>query len=148
MEQILCTFCGDFFDPSPRHKNQIACKKSACQKAKKAARQRYKMKHDPVYRANQKSSNQKWIKAKPEYWRTYREQNPEKVERNRILQVLRNRKARFLSQDTQMDTAVIAKMYASKGDNFQVLGQFWLIPMVAKMHALKVNMIKIPIRYP
>jgi len=37
MEQIPCIYCGDFFDSSPRHKNQTACKKEACQKAKKAA---------------------------------------------------------------------------------------------------------------
>ena len=33
MEQISCVHCGDFFDPSPRHKNQTACKKVKCQKA-------------------------------------------------------------------------------------------------------------------
>ena len=47
MEQIPCVYCGDFFDPSPRHKNQTACKRAKCQKAKKAAWQRHKMKTDP-----------------------------------------------------------------------------------------------------
>jgi len=42
MEQIPCAYCGDFFDPSPRHKNQTACKKPECQKDKKAAWQRFK----------------------------------------------------------------------------------------------------------
>jgi hypothetical protein len=36
-------YCGDFFDPSPRHKNQSACKKVKCQRAKKAAWQRHKI---------------------------------------------------------------------------------------------------------
>jgi len=35
-------------------------------------------------------------------------------------------------------------MDASKSDNFQILGQFWLLPVIAKMDALKVNIIKIP----
>lgn len=148
MEQIPCTYCGDFFDPSPRHKNQTACKKPTCQKAKRAARQRYKMKHDPVYSANQKSSNQKWLKATPNYWKDYREKNPEKAQRNRILQTLRNRKARCLPPDAKMDPSLIAKMYSSNFDNFQVLGQFWLVPVIAKMDALKVNIVKIPICYP
>jgi hypothetical protein len=148
MEQILCTYCGDLFDPSPRHKNQTACKKPACQKAKKAAWQRYKMKHDPVYQANQKSSHQKWLKANPGYWKAYRKRNPKKAERNRILQTSRNRKARAPCSDIQMDASVIAKMDASKSDNFQVLGQFWMIPVIAKMDALKVNIVKIPICYP
>ena len=148
MEQIPCTYCGDFFNPSPRHKNQTACKKIECQRAKKAARQRYRIKTDSIYSANQKSSQQKWIKVTPGYWKTYRKRNPEKAERNRILQTIRNRKARDSSSDAKMDAPVIAKMAASESDNFKVLGQFWLVPVIAKMDALKVNIIKIPICYP
>jgi len=148
MEQIPCTYCGDFFDPSPRHKTQTACKKIKCQRAKKAAWQRFKIKTDPIYSANQKSSQQKWLKATPSYWKAYRKRKPEKAERNRILQTIRNRKTRVSSSDAKMDASVIAKMDSSKFDNFQVLGQFWLIPVIAKMDALKINIIKIPICYP
>ena len=148
MEQIPCVYCGDYFDPSPRHKNQTACKKEKCQKAKKAVWQRHKLKTDPIYKANQKSSQQQWLKANPGYWKQYRENNPEKAERNRILQAMRNRKARFSPADAKMNQWLIAKMDASKADNFQILGQFWLLPVIAKMDALKVNIIKIPICYP
>jgi hypothetical protein len=147
MEQIPCIYCGDFFDPSPRHKNQTACKKIECRQAKKAAWQRFRMKTDPVYSANQKTSHQKWLKATPGYWKDYRQRNPEKAERNRTLQTIRNRKARCLSPDAKMDPSLIAKMDASNFDNFKVLGRFWLIPVIAKMDALKVNIIKIPICY-
>ena len=140
MEKLPCTYCGDFFDPSPRHKNQTACKKEKCQKAKKAAWQRFKMKTDPIYRANLKSSQQTWLTTTPNYWKSYRKRNPEKTERNRILQAARNRKARAPCPGAKMDP--------SNSDNFQVLGQFWLIPVIAKMDALKVNIIKIPICYP
>lgn len=148
MEQIPCVYCGDYFDPSPRHKNQTACKKEKCQKAKKAAWQRHKLKIDPVYKANQKGSQQQWLKANPGYWKQYRKNNPEKAERNRILQARRNRKARCAPANAKMEPWLIAKMDASKADNFQVLGQFWLLPVIAKMDALKVNIIKIPICYP
>lgn len=148
MEQSLCVYCGDLFDPSPRHKNQTACKKEKCKKAKKAAWQRHKMKTDPIYKANQKSSQNQWAKANPDYWSKYREKNPEKAERNRILQAIRNRKARSPDSDVKMETSVIAKMDASKGDSFEVLGQFWMVPVIAKMDALKVNIVKIPIYYP
>ena len=148
MQQILCVYCGDLFDPSPRHKNQIACKKPLCQKAKKAEWQRHKMKIDPVYNASQKISKKQWANANPGYWKRYRNKNPNKTERNRILQRARNQKARSKKSDTKMDTPLIAKMDASKSDNFQALGQFWLVPVVAKMDALKVNIVKIPIRYP
>jgi hypothetical protein len=148
MEQILCVYCGDFFDPSPRHKNQSACKKVKCQRAKKAAWQRHKLKTDPVYAANQRSSQQQWIKANPGYWKQYRKNNPEKAERNRICQAIRNRMARASPTVTKINPALIAKMDASKSDNFQILGQFWLLPVIAKMEALKVNIVKIPICYP
>jgi len=148
MEQIPCFYCGGFFDPSPRHKNQTACKKVTCQRAKKAAWQRHRIKTDPIYAANQKSSQQQWIKFKPGYWKRYRNKNPEKAERNRIAQAMRNRKARCAPDVTRMDPLLIAKMDASKSDNFQILGQFWLLPVIAKMDALKVNIIKIPVCYP
>ena len=141
MEKILCVYCGDLFDPSPRHKNQTACKKEKCQKAKKAAWQRFKMKTDPIYCANQKSSQHKWLAATPNYWKAYRKKNPQKAERNRILQAVRNRKARAPSSGAKMDASVIAKMDASKSDNFQILGQFWLLPLIAKMDWL-VHLLK------
>jgi hypothetical protein len=147
MEQIPCVFCGDFFDKSPRHKNQTACKKIECQKAKKAAWQRHKLKTDPIYAANQKSSQQEWIKANPGYWKQYRKEHPDKAERNRIRQIIRNRKARSVDK-TKMDPVLIAKMDASNPEQFKILGQFWLLPVIAKMDALKVNIIKIPICYP
>jgi hypothetical protein len=148
MEQIQCIYCGDFFDPSPRHKNQPACKKKKCQKEKKAAWQRHKMRIDPVYAANQKINQKQWAKAHPGYWKEYRRNNPEKAQRNRTLQAIRNRKARSSHSNAKMDASLIAKMDASNSDNFEVLGQFWLIPVIAKMDALKVNIIKIPIYYP
>jgi len=148
MEQIQCSYCGGLFDPSPKHKNQTACKKEKCQRAKKAAWQRRKMRTDSMYKANQKSSQKQWAMANPGYWREYRGNNPKKAERNRLLQAIRNRKARSSPSDAKMDVSVIAKMDASKFDNFEILGQFWLIPVIAKMDALKVNILKIPVCYP
>ena len=148
MEQIQCIYCDDYFDSSPRHRNQTACKKPECQRAKKADWQRHKLKTDPTYEASQKISQKQWAKANPGYWREYREKNPEKAERNRILQAIRNRKARSSHSVAKMDASLIAKMDASKSGNFQILGQYWLIPVIAKMDALKVNIAKIPTRYP
>jgi len=133
MEKSLCVYCGDLFDPSPRHKNQTA---------------RHKIKTDPDYRFNQKLCQRQWVEAHPGYWKAYRENNPEKAERNRILQGIRNRRARSKQGDDHPDALLIAKMDASKHDNFEVLGQFWMVPVIAKMDALKVNLLKIPVLYP
>jgi hypothetical protein len=146
--KILCVYCGDLFEASPRHKNQIACKKPECQRARKAEWQRHKIKTDPAYKASQEISQKQWARANPDYWKRYRMSHPEKTERNRLLQAIRNRKARSKDTGIKMDTPLIAKMDASKADSFHPLGQFWLIPVIAKMDALKVNIVKVPICYP
>jgi hypothetical protein len=142
-----CIYCGDFFEKSPRHKNQTACKKRECQRAKKAAWQRFKMKTDPDYRANQKSSQKRWIMKNSDYWKRYRKKNPKKAERNRILQSIRNKKAPC-SKKVMDSSTLIAKMDASIPDKFEILGQFWMIPVIAKMDASKVSIVKIPVCYP
>ena len=43
---------------------------------------------------------------------------------------------------------MIAKMDASKPDRFEILGQFWMVPVIAKMDASKINIIRIPECYP
>ncbi len=148
MEKILCVYCGDLFEASPKHKNQTACKKPECQRAKKAEWQRHKMKTDPVYNASQKISQKQWARENPDYWKKYRSKHPEKVQRNRVLQAIRNRKARSKDISRGMALPLIAKMDASKSDRFHAFGQFWLIPVIAKMDALKVNMVEIPICSP
>lgn len=140
MAEIECVYCGDFFEGSPRHKNQTACKKKECQNTKKAAWQRHKMRTDPDYRANQKSGQKRWVQKKPGYWKQYRRKNPEKAERNRILQSIRNRRTR--------SAEVIAKMDASNPDRYEIVGQFWMVPVIAKMDASKVNILRIPACYP
>lgn len=147
MEKILCIYCGDLFEPSPRHKNQTACKKLGCQRAKKSAWQSYRMRTDPDYRFNQKLCWRQWSESHPGYWKEYRKNNPEKTERNRILQGIRNRRARSKQKNDHPTLSLIAKMDASKSDNFEVLGQFWMVPVIAKMDALKVNILKIPVCY-
>lgn len=148
MEQIQCVHCGTFFDVSPRHRNQTACRKKECQRARKKAWHRFKLKTDPDYRAGKKISQQKWLIANPGYWKQYRKKNPEYAERNRILQAIRNRKHRAPKTLSNTEPPLIAKMDASKSYSFEILGQFWLIPVIAKIDALKVNIARIPIYYP
>jgi hypothetical protein len=106
------------------------------------------MKTDPDYRFNQRLSQKQWIQANPGYWKAYRKRNPEKAERNRLLQSMRNRRIRSAQLNASKDRPLIAKMDASKLDKFEILGQFWMLPVIAKMDALKVNILKIPTLYP
>jgi len=145
MEQIVCCNCGDVFERSVRHKNQCYCPKPQCQRARKAAWKRYKMHSDPDYKFNQTLSNKKWAKANPGYWKAYRRRHPDKAQRNRMLQSIRNRRRRTQHQN-RCDAELIAKVDASIVNNFKVVGQYWLVPVIAKVGALKVNIFDIPMR--
>ncbi len=144
MEQTPCCHCGDFFTPSPRHKNQVYCMKSACRHARKAAWKRNKMQTDPDYRYGHKLTNQKWAKRHPGYWKDYRNRHPEYVERNRILQAVRNRRR---CHQPNADGSLIAKVDTSIFNKNSLVGQFYLVPMIAKVDALKVNIFDISSPY-
>jgi hypothetical protein len=138
MEPVLCAHCSQLF--TPRNKRQSYCSKAKCQRARKASWQRIKIKTDPDYRAGQRLSWKKWAQNNPDYWKTYRRLNPQKAERNRILQSIRNRR-RLKSKNAP--AAPIAKMDVTKRFDFEPLGQFWLVPLIAKMDARKVNIVSV-----
>jgi len=140
MEEVPCCHCGGFFTPSPRHKNQRYCMKPECRRAKKAAWKREKMRFDADFKLAQQMANKKWAKANPDYWKKYRSRNKEKVERNRQLQIIRNRRLRVRPKG---DAVVIAKVDALKFGKLNPLGQYYLIPMIAKVDALKVRIYEV-----
>jgi hypothetical protein len=118
--------------------------KPECRRAKKAAWKRHKMDTDPKFKEDQKLTNKKWAQNNPGYWKEYRKNNPKKAERNRALQTVRNRRRAEKRKNKAEDKSkVIAKVDASISDNFKLLGRFWVIPVIAKVDALKVNMYEI-----
>ena len=135
MDEIPCVHCGKFF--IPRNRKQNYGTEPDCQRARKAAWQRYKMKTDVDYRTQQQLSNEKWVNNTPGYWTRYRQRNPDKAERNRTLQRVRNRRNRQLEQHPS--EPLIAKMDARKSYDFDLVGQFYLVPVIAKMDVSKVN---------
>ena len=148
MEEFQCCHCGNFFPKSPRHKEQFYCMKYECRKAKKAAWKRKKMREDPEYRLNRKTSNKKWAEANPGYWKKYRDRNPEKAERNRILQLVRNRRRSMKGKaGARGDPSSIAKVDASIPSKIKVFGEFYMVPVIAKVDASKVYIYEIPAPY-
>jgi hypothetical protein len=102
------------------------------------------MQTDPEYRLNQKMSNKIWSEAHPGYWKAYRERNPEKAERNRMLQKIRNRRrAQRRAAHGVNDLGLIAKVDPSIPGKIKVVGQFWMVPVIAKVDALKVHIYEI-----
>jgi hypothetical protein len=146
MEEIQCWHCGRFVPKSPRHKDQNYCGRSECQKARKALWKRKKMRDDQEYRLNHQASNKAWFEAHPGYWKRYREKNPKKAERNKMLQKIRNIK-RLKKTQGEASGQFIAKVDASIARKTKVRGQFWMIPMIAKVDALKVFISEIPDTY-
>ena len=142
MEQVPCCHCSDFFTPSPRHKNQVYCMQPDCRRARKAAWKRNKTRTDPDYRYDQKLANQKWARKRPGYWTDYRGLHPEYVERNRLLQSVRNGR-RTLRAQTEATGDAIAKVDASIFNRNRLVGQFYMVPVIAKVDALKVNIFDI-----
>jgi len=134
VESIFCVHCLELFPP--RNRKQSYCTRPVCQRARKAAWERIKIKTDPDYRAQKRLSQKKWAQNHPGYWKKYRSDNPKKTERNRILQIIRNRRRarRKLCLENK-----IAKSDARNCQYFEPLGRFWLVPMIAKMDAAKVN---------
>ena len=130
--EVVCVCCGRIFVRSSRNEDQRYCGRSECQRKRKAEWQKRKIRDDESYRLNHKTSQEAWIKANPFYWKEYRKKNPDKARRNSELQIIRNRRRRT--------PGLIAKMDASETRRFQPLGRFYLVPLIAKMDALIVNM--------
>ncbi len=86
MTTKICKCCGHAFEPRPQVPNQSYCSAPACQRARRQRWQRDKMQSDSDYRENQLRSQRAWLERHPEYWRHYRDINPEYVERNRAHQ--------------------------------------------------------------
>jgi len=146
MEPIPCVNCATFF--IARNRKQNYCTEAECQRARKAAWQRFKLKFDDQYRIQQRLSQKKWLQSKPGYYRSYRRRNPDKVKRNRALQAIRNRRNRQRScSQKPTDATLIAKMDARKFSHFNMVGQFYLVPVIAKMDVSKVNIYSISNSY-
>lgn len=150
MDQDICPNCKRPFKKYRSH--QQYCGRNECQKARKAKWQKDAVKYDPEYKARQKQADMDWHRKRPNYWKEYRNKTPEKAEKNKILQRVRNQKNRYQSSETAALKAMfqrfnipetnrlIAKMDVSNVTDNQPFKEFWLVPLIAKMDALKVNL--------
>ena len=93
MENKQCVACSQLFQPRPQVPHQSYCSAPDCQRERRRQWQRLKLQTDPDYQNNQSRAQQAWCQRNPDYWREYREANPQYVERNRALQQGRNAKA-------------------------------------------------------
>lgn len=144
---IVCLACGKEKPGSPRLAGgrQSYCGEPSCQRARKAAAQRQSMMTDPDYRATKRLSDQAWCRANPGYWSEYRRRHPAQAERNRLLQRQRNRKRRCPATDIR-PRAVIAKLdsiSSFKPPEPPANGEYWLVPVIAKLDSIRVKIVVI-----
>lgn len=86
-----CACCKRIRQRNPRVKTQRYCGDKGCQQARKNLWQREREQGDPVYRVNKRESQRAWRHRNRGYWKEYRRQHPEYCERNRRLQIRRDR---------------------------------------------------------
>ena len=97
MKDRSCRYCQQAFQPDRYHPQEQVCTQPACQSQPRSDYHRQKIASDPVYQQVCLESPQKWRKANPDYWRRYRQDHPEQVERNRRKQRLRDEKRRLVN---------------------------------------------------
>ena len=140
MKRINCVHCGESVVVNSRNPKQEYCGRPACQRARKTKWEKQKIKTDPDYKANRRDSQKTWAEKNPDYWKHYRK-TPNQVERNRILQKVRYQKQKKEKKCLEKGglSKNIAKMDALKSNKTGISGTFWLVPFVAKMDALMVQ---------
>jgi len=134
---------------------QQYCGRPACQRARRATWKRKKLADDPDYRSNHNDANRAWRANHPGYWREYRRTHFEHAERNRQLQRIRRRSptqsqsgtltssSGELANVAKVDASKNAEVAQQKGKYGGFRGDFWLIPTVAKVDALRVRIVEI-----
>lgn len=90
MESFRCASCHRWKPRCAHVPNQQFCGSAKCQRERRRLWQARKLAEDLDYRVNEKACCRAWRKAHPDYWRHYRHDHVEAVERNRERQRVRN----------------------------------------------------------
>lgn len=127
MGRKRCAACGERFTPCRHISNQRYCSRPECQRQRRRRWQREKLRRDADYRANQAAAQRGWCARHPEYWRQYRKNHPQYVERNRAQQ--RERNPRRGLGATSPSSSGIAKKDVYDDKSIVTSGTYRLIPV-------------------
>ncbi len=131
MEQKRCRSCCKLFHPRPQCPGQAFCSVSACQRERKRRWQKDRRATDADYRANDVAANRHWRLRHPDYWRSYRREHPQAVQRNRDQQRQRDR-ARRLQGVPAAIASDLANEDASMRPFIVETGTYQLLPMTGR----------------
>lgn len=113
---FICKSCEQQRELNPRLKGiQQYCRDSKCQRARKRAWQKEKMRTDAQYYEKHLAAHKQWCKQRPlhRYQDQYRKSHPKYVEKNRERQKVRNAKRRQPAAAASTPAELIVKMDAS-----------------------------------
>lgn len=137
---FICRHCKKKRLSNPRLKGeQKYCAASACQRARKANWKRDKIRSDPDFAEAQHEGNDCWRRNQADYWKRHRQKKPEQADRNRLLQRKRNA-LRRLNPSKEVVREMVDASMSVLPDKLPKNGEYWLIPLIAKVDALKVNL--------
>jgi len=144
METGSCKNCHIEFEITDRNPDQKYCGEKPCQNKRESLWRKNKMDTDHQYRQNQKECQKAWAEKNKDYWKKYRKRNPKKAQRNKVLQKVRNlKKMKEKSKNmSSKEVKNIAKIDAFNTSNNKLSGTFWLIPIIAKIDAFKIELIE------
>ncbi len=95
MNDRLCRYCQQVFQPSPYHPQQAVCSQVSCQRCRRRAYHRRKVRSDLLYAQVVRDSRKKWRDAHPGYQKQYWQTYPQAAERNRQRQRRRDQRHRL-----------------------------------------------------
>ena len=151
MKQITfrCACCKYIRPRNPRVKNQKYCGAKSCQQARKNKWQRKKLQTDPDYRTDKREIQQSWRARNSDYWKQYRDKNPDYCERNCRLQRERDKKRCPDSVIPASDAEYLAKTDTLSQYLNETTTSYYICPAgsnLAKKDALEVKIVPISMR--
>jgi hypothetical protein len=96
MGERRCRYCERTFRPSKYQPLQAVCSEVGCQKRRRSEYRQQKLTADQEYRQVCQDSSRKWRRRNLEYWKQYRDKDPDSIAQNREKQKTRDRKQRLL----------------------------------------------------
>jgi hypothetical protein len=142
MEKRRCGACRKLFHPRPQSPEQQFCSAAECQRERKRRWQKARRALDADYRDNDVQANRQWRSEHPGYWRGYRRNHPQYVNRNRRQQRERDR-ARRRDRVPTAPTPGLANEDASSLPYLLETGTYRMIPVtrseLANEHAWLVK---------
>ena len=120
--------------------DQQYCSERKCQNKRRQKWRKQKIASDNDYKANQYDAQQRWCLKNQDYWQRYRDENPNYVKRNRLMQRVRNGRRSAKKRQYHL----IAKRYALDEKKTDISGYYKIIPaneqLIAKSDVLLVKL--------